>query len=305
MAIRLTPLKAGFAAEIVGIDAARASESDIAAVKSALLDHAVVVLRDQHLSEEEQAGFGARFGPLDTNPLAAKRYNKGMREDLLGVSNADKDFKPFEATDARRLLDMGNKFWHTDSSYKEVTAHLSMLYGIRVTEDGGQTQFADMKTAYDTLAPDMKRLVEGLVAEHSGVHARVQLGFNDWSEEQLANLGRTVGHDLVRTLPESGRRSLYLSSHAAQIAGLPTPVGRMLLHELTEHATTPDKVYSHTWRTNDLVIWDNRCTMHRMRRYKASAEARVLRRVTTLDPTFPARDPATVSVPDWLLNEAA
>jgi alpha-ketoglutarate-dependent 2,4-dichlorophenoxyacetate dioxygenase len=305
MAIRLTPLKAGFAAEIVGIDAARASESDIAAVKSALLDHAVVVLRDQHLSEEEQAGFGASFGPLDTNPLAAKRYNKGMREDLLGVSNADKDFKPFEASDARRLLDMGNKFWHTDSSYKEVTAHLSMLYGIRVTEDGGQTQFADMKTAYDTLSPDMKRLVEGLVAEHCGTHARVMLGFDDWGPEQLASLGRTVAHDLVRVLPESGRKSLYLSSHASHITGLPTPVGRMLLHELTEHATTPDKVYSHTWRTNDLVIWDNRCTMHRLRRYKASSEARVLRRVTTADPSFPARDPATVTVPDWVLDEAA
>ena len=304
MATRVTPLMPGFAAEIAGVDAARASDADVAAVKAAMVEYGVVVLPDQHVTEEEQVAWGARFGPLDSNPFAAS-YNRGMRDDLLGVANAGADGKPYEATDRRRLLDMGNKFWHTDSSYKEVTAHLSMLYGIRVSSEGGETQFADMRAAYDALSPDMRALVEGLVAEHDGVHARVMLGFDDWNADQRNNLGRKYAHDLVRTLPESGRKSLYLSAHASQIVGLPTPVGRMLLHELTELATTQGNVYSHKWRTNDLVIWDNRCTMHRLRRYKASAEARVLRRVTTLDPAFPARDPAAVTVPAWVLDRAA
>ena len=305
MTIKVTPLMPGFAARIAGVDAARASDADVGAVKAAMVEYGVVVLPDQRLTEEEQVAWGARFGPLDSNPLARNSYNKGMRDDLLGVANAGADGKPFEATDRRRLLDMGNKFWHTDSSFKAVTAHLSMLYGIRVATEGGETQFADMRAAYDALSPDMRDLVEGLVAEHSATHARVMLGFDDWNADQLADLGRVFAHDLVRTLPESGRRSLYLSSHAARISGLPTPVGRMLLHELTELATTQDNVYTHSWRTNDLVIWDNRCTMHRLRRYKASAEARILRRVTTLDPTFPARDPAAVTVPAWVLDRAA
>jgi alpha-ketoglutarate-dependent 2,4-dichlorophenoxyacetate dioxygenase len=305
MAIRITPLKAGFAARIEGIDAARADDADVAAVKAAFVEHSVIVLPDQHLSEEEQVAWGAKFGPLDVNKVASKRYNVGLRQDLLGVSNAGADFMPIPPTDPRRLLDMGNKFWHTDSSFKSVTAHLSMLYGIRVASDGGQTQFADLRAAYDGLTADWKAMIEGLVAAHSATHSRVMLGFDDWTPEQFEHRSRTYCHDIVRTLPESGRRSLYLSAHASHIVGLPIPVGRMLLHELTELATAPDNVYSHVWRQNDFVIWDNRCTMHRLRRYRAGAEARVLRRVTTLDPTFPERDPAMVTVPDWVADEAA
>jgi alpha-ketoglutarate-dependent 2,4-dichlorophenoxyacetate dioxygenase len=304
MAIRITPLKTGFAARIEGIDAARADDADVAAVKAAMVEHSVVVLPDQKMTEDEQVAWGAKFGPLDVN-ATSKRYSTGLRNELLGVSNADGEFAPIAASDPRRLLDMGNKFWHTDSSFKSVTAHLSMLYGIRVASGGGQTQFADMRAAYDGLSDHWKAMVEGLVAGHSATHARMQLGFDDWTPEQFASLSKSYFHDIVRTLPESGRKSLYLSSHASHIVGLPTPVGRMLLYELTELATAPDNVYSHVWRQNDFVIWDNRCTMHRLRRYNAAAEARVLRRVSTLDPTFLERDPARVTVPDWVADEAA
>ena len=244
------------------------------------------------------------LAPLNTNAMGRRTYNAGMRIDLLNVTNVGGDEELVEALDRRRLLDMGNKFWHTNSSFKEVTAHLSMLYGVQVAGQGGETQFADMRAGYDALSDDWKRLIEPLVAAHSPTHSRVMLGFNDFNPDDK-DMHVSFAHDLVRTLPETGRKSLYLSAHASHIVGLPLPVGRMLLHELTELATTQSNVYTHKWRTNDFVIWDNRCTMHRLRRYKASAEPRALRRVTTLDPTFPARDPESIVVPDWVLNEAA
>jgi alpha-ketoglutarate-dependent 2,4-dichlorophenoxyacetate dioxygenase len=225
--------------------------------------------------------------------------------DLLGVSNVGEGEELLAADDRRRPLDMGNKFWHTDSSFKDIPAHLSMLYGVRVATSGGETQFADLRAGYDTLSDDMKRLAHPLVALHSAVHSRRMMGFDEFTEGLRDELEKTVAHDVVRELPETGRRTLYLSSHASGIVGLPVPVGRVLLHELIEHATSPDNVFTHNWRENDLVIWDNRCTMHRLRRYKASTDARVLRRVTTQDPAFPARDPAKVIVPDWLAAEAA
>jgi alpha-ketoglutarate-dependent 2,4-dichlorophenoxyacetate dioxygenase len=305
MSLQITPLFPGFAAEIAGVDAARVSDAEVAAIRAAMTEYAVVVLPDQHMDEAEQVAFGARFGPLDINNLAGKQgYNAGLRDDLLNVSNVGDSEGPVGPEDRRRLLDLGNKFWHTDSSFKAVTAHLSMLYGMRVAEYGGETQFADMRAGYAALPDDWKTLVEGLVAAHSGFHSRVMLGFHDFSAEHH-EMQPTVAHDLVRVLPESGRKSLYLSAHASHIVGMPIPIGRMLLHELTELATGCGNVYSHKWRLNDFVIWDNRCTMHRLRRYRAGAEARVLRRVTTLDPTFPERDPATVVVDDWKINEAA
>jgi alpha-ketoglutarate-dependent 2,4-dichlorophenoxyacetate dioxygenase len=289
---------------MVGVQAAQASEEELAAIKAAQVEHPVVVLRDQSLSEDEQVAFGARFGPLDTNPLAGKSYNAGLREDLLNVANVDEGLTPAAPTDRRRLLDLGNKLWHTDSSFKPVPAHLSMLYGVRVAEQGGETEFADLRAAYDALSDDWRAMIAGLVAAHSPTHSRDMLGFDAWHPEHREKHG-TVAYDLVRVLPESGRTSLYLSAHASHVIGMPIPVGRMLLHELTELATAREHVYAHRWRTRDLVIWDNRCTMHRMRRYKASSEVRVLRRVTTLDTAFPARDPAGVSVPDQVVNDAA
>jgi alpha-ketoglutarate-dependent 2,4-dichlorophenoxyacetate dioxygenase len=304
MAVKITTLEPGFAARIEGLDAANPTDADIAAFKAAMVQHAVAVLPGQDLSPDAQVAFAERFGPLDSNPYAQRSYNTGLRQDLLSISNADGE-APADVMDRRRMLDLGNKLWHSDSSFKAVPAHYSMLYAIRLPAEGGDTQFADLRAGYDDLTPEMKRLIEGLVAEHSVMHSRRMLGFDDWFPEQREAMGGYVAHDLVRTLPESGRKTLYLSAHASHIVGLPVPIGRMLLHELTEAATTPDKVYSHRWTEGDLVIWDNRCTLHRLRRYRASDEVRELRRVTTLAPEFPARDPTTVTVAPWVIEQAA
>ena len=301
----LTSVKPGFAARLEGVDAAHATDTDVAAVRSALAEHGVLVLPGQTLSEEEQVAFASRFGPLDGYQYASDDYNAGSRPDLLWVSNVDEAGQRLEVMDRRRMLDIGNKLWHSDSSFKTIPGHLSMLYGIKVASEGGETQFADLRAGYDALSADMKILVEDLVAEHSILHARSMMGFDDWNEEFRAKYGAWVAHRIVRRLPETGRKTLYLSSHASHIVGLPIPIGRMLLHELVDISTTPDKVYSHQWRQNDLVIWDNRCTLHRVRRYRASAEARIMRRVTTQATDFPATDPATVEVPDWIVEQAA
>ena len=303
--VAVTRLKPGFAARIEGVDAARASAADVAAIKAALVEHPVVVHPRQQLSEDAQVEFGSQFGPLDTYDYASNDYNPGVRPDLLVVSNTHDADKPLDVMDRRRMLDLGNKLWHSDSSFRAVPAHLSMLYGVEVASQGGETQFADLRAGYDALGEDMKRLVEGLVAEHSIMHSRRMLGFDDWNAEFQAKYGGWAAHDVVRVLPDSGRKTLYLSAHASHIVGLPIPLGRMLLHELTELSTTPDKVYTHRWERNDLVIWDNRCTLHRLRRYRASAEPRKLRRVTTVATEFPARDPDTVRVADWVLEEVA
>lgn len=297
-------LKPAFAIEISGVDGADISAEDVASLKAIGATFPVMVLRDQHLTEEQQVAFGEQFGPLDTN-YGRSDYARGLRVDLLGVSNVGDGDGLLAADDRRRALDMGNKYWHTDSSFKDIPAHLSMLYGVRVTTSGGETQFADLRAGYETLPDDMKRLAQPLVALHSATHSRKMMGFDGFTEGLRDELEKTAAHEVVRELPETGRKTLYLSAHASQIVGLSVPVGRVLLHELIEHATSPEHVFTHHWRENDLVIWDNRCTMHRLRRYRATSEARVLRRVTTLDPAFPARDPAKVIVPDWLAAEAA
>jgi alpha-ketoglutarate-dependent 2,4-dichlorophenoxyacetate dioxygenase len=305
MALRIEEASPGFAARIEGFDVADYAEDDLAALREAMVTYAVVVLPNQQITGDQQVEFAARFGPLDSYPEASLSYNTGMRPDILSVSNERDGKTPLDRSDRRRLLDIGNKLWHSDSSFKKVPGHLSMLYGIQVTADGGETQFADLRAGYEAVPDDMKRAIEGLIALHSVMHSRIMLGFDDWDPELHRNFGAWAGHDIVRTLPESGRKTLYLSSHASHIAGMPLPVGRMLLHELTELATTQNNVYTHRWTRNDLVIWDNRCTMHRLRRYRASDELRVLRRVTTLDTEFPARDTAEVVAPDWVLDAVA
>lgn len=300
----LTALQPAFAVRIEGIDAAHASDPDVAFIRNALIDRCVLVLPRQDMDSDQQADFAARFGELDSYSKMSGDYARGMRTDLLQVSNLGEDGRPVAADDRRRLLDMGNRFWHTDASFKQVPAHLSMLYGIAVTGTGGETQFADMRAAWDSLDENRRELVEGLVAEHSSTTARRALGFEDFDSGNPAVTGR-VAHDLVRVLPETGRKTLYLSAHADHIVGMPLPAGRLLLAELTEHATQPGNVFTHTWSAGDLVMWDNRCTMHRSCRYRADREIRQLRRASTVAPEFAARDGDSIAVPPWKIEAAA
>ncbi len=290
----LTPIMPGFAAKLDGIPAASASDADIAQIRAALLDTPVLVLPDQHLSGDEQIAFGARFGPLETNEVAAQSYNPGLRKEFIEVSNVGDRDTDAEKLHRRRQMDLGNRFWHSDGSYKTIPCHLSMLYGIKVARRGGETQFADMRAGYDALPDDVRAEIETMVAYHRGSQARLMIGFDKWTDAERAFIDTGVAYDLVRTIPETGRRTLFLSAHASHIIGMPVPESRVLLHELTELATVPAHVYSHHWAERDLVIYDNRCTMHRLRRYDVTTEQRILRRVATLDIANASRDPADV-----------
>ncbi|RYG95581.1 MAG: TauD/TfdA family dioxygenase, partial [Alphaproteobacteria bacterium] len=253
----------------------------------------------QHLSGDDQIAFASRFGPPESYAKAPKFYKDGGPPRLLDISNVDGEMNILAADDKRRLIDLGNRLWHSDSSFNPVPAHLSMLYAIQLSSKGGETQFADLRAAHDALPDDWREEIEGLVAEHWAMHSRVSLmGVTGWTNEELDLLRPDAWHPLIRTLPDSGRKSLYLSAHASRIIGMPVPDGRILLHELTDFATQPERVYTHQWRANDLVIWDNRCTMHRLLRYDAAKEKRVLRRVTTVDSAYvPLERPLETPLP--------
>lgn len=178
---------------------------------------------------------------------------------------------------------LGNRLWHTDYTFKETPGKYSLLHACVVPSDGGETQFADLRAAYDALSDTMKVRLEGLVAEHSLLYSRGTIGFTDFSEEERAKLP-SASQVLVRVHPGSGRRTLYLASHAMRIDGMPVPEGRILLRDLMEHATLPQFVYTHRWRAGDVVMWDNRCTMHRAREYDAR-QVRELHRTTVMEET--------------------
>jgi alpha-ketoglutarate-dependent 2,4-dichlorophenoxyacetate dioxygenase len=194
------------------------------------------------------------------------------------VSNLGKDGKPLSLDSRQRMFNLGNMLWHSDSSFRAVPAKYSLLSARVVNPKGGDTEFADMRAAYDALDDDTKREIESLVCEHSLMYSRGSLGFGEFSEEEK-QMFKPVRQRLVRTHPVTGRKSLYLSSHAGAILGMPTPYARILLRDLTEHATQPKFVYAHKWKPFDLVMWDNRQTMHRGRRYD-EAQPRDVRRTT-------------------------
>lgn len=284
MPLAIRPLHPLFAAEISGVDLARdAGEETIAAIQRAIESYGVLVFHDQSLTNEQQIAFAGRFGPIEPSVTSFRKDNKHRlgQPGIVDVSNLDENGKPREGSDRLRLMFLGNQLWHTDSSFREIPGALSMLYAHVVPPSRGDTEFCDMRAAWDALDEDTKARVEGLNAEHSLMHSRALLGYNDFSAEERAALP-PVSHPIVRTLPWSGRRSLYLGSHAGEVIGWPLSDGKMLLRELMEHATQRQFVHVHRWRAGDFVIWDNRCTLHRGRPYDESYP-RDLRRVTTSD----------------------
>jgi alpha-ketoglutarate-dependent 2,4-dichlorophenoxyacetate dioxygenase len=197
---------------------------------------------------------------------------------MQDASNLDQHQRPLARDDRRRMFNLGNRLWHSDSSYRPVTARYSLLSGRIVVRDGGRTEFADMRAAYDALDDATKAEVESLVCEHSLMFSRATLGFSDLSDAEKA-MFEPVRHRLVRDHPVTGRRSLFLSAHAGTIIGWPVPEARAFLRDLIEHATRRCFVYTHAWRRNDLVIWDNHATMHRVTRFD-EVQVRDLRRTT-------------------------
>lgn len=276
-----------FVARFEGWDLRGMTAEDEAAMRDHLVRYSVIVIADQHISDDDQIAFAERFGPPESYAKAPSFYKAGGPPRLLDISNVDAEKNILDPADKRRLIDLGNRLWHSDSSFNPVPAHHSMLYAIEISSKGGETQFCDLRAAYDALPDDWKAEIDGLVAEHWAMHARVTLmGVTDWSPAELEMLKPDAWHPLVRTLPDSGRKTLFLSAHASRIIGMPVPEARILLHELTDFAAQPERIYTHHWRERDLVIWDNRCAMHRLKRYDVAREKRILRRATTVDVAY-------------------
>ena len=283
MKLAFSPLHPTFVAEVGPIDLRTAVDRDTLEQLRAGMDrYAILVFRDQAFAGMEQAEFAQRFdGQLHTKTgSAAIAKNRFGNEALTDISNVGESGELLPSNDRRRQYLLGNRLWHTDASFQDPPGRYSMLYSVVVPPVPSDTEFADMRSAYDTLTDDVKAKLEGLRAQHSIAYSRAMLGF-EFTEKESQTLKGAV-HPLIRTLPY-GRRSLYLASHASSIIDWPLPEARLLLRDLTEHATQPQFVYRHSWRVGDLVIWDNRATMHRGMPFDDTKYRRELRRVTTLD----------------------
>ena len=284
MNLNFRSLHPSFAAEVSTVKLGETHDPEVLAQIRAGMDrHAVLVFRDQTFTGAGQIQFAQRLdGEIHAKTgAAAITKNRFGNEALSDISNIDENGEIFQSNDRRRMYALGNRLWHTDASFQNPAGRYSMLFSIVVPPVEADTEFADMRAAYDALSDEMKTRLEGLRAHHSIAYSRHTLGFEFSDKEQEILKG--AEHPLVRTLPASGRKSLYLASHASTIIGWPVPEARLLLRELTEHATQPQFVYRHAWRVGDLVIWDNRATMHRGRPFDDKQYRRELRRVTTLD----------------------
>jgi alpha-ketoglutarate-dependent 2,4-dichlorophenoxyacetate dioxygenase len=281
MPVKIRQIGPCLAGEVDGIDMRKPlTAAEVAAIHAGMDEYAVLVFHDQHITAEQQLAFTESLGELEhaIGTSLRKAEDHRLPTVFADVSNLDKENKPYKYDDRRRLFAIGNRLWHSDSSFKTTPAKYSLLYCLSVVSKGGNTEFADMRAAYDTLDAERKALIEDLVCEHSQMFSRAQLGFTDFTDEERERF-KPVLQVLVRSHPSTGRKSLYLSSHAGSILGMPVPEARFLLRDLVEHATQRKFVYSHKWRVGDLVIWDNRRTMHRVRPYPAE-EARDMRRTT-------------------------
>jgi alpha-ketoglutarate-dependent 2,4-dichlorophenoxyacetate dioxygenase len=285
MAIELTPLHPTLGAEVHGVDLTRPVVSEVfAEIEAAFNRHGILVFPEQPVTDEQQLAFSRLFGPLEVNPNYAGAKMR-LRPDVADISNLDAEGRVLARDDRRNLFNIGNQLWHTDSSFKRVPAKCSLLstreLPSRGPMGGGETEFADLRAAWDALPGARKREFDGLIVEHSIFRSRSQIGFADFNDEIFKELP-PVPQALVRHHPASGRTSLYLASHASHIIGWPVEEGRALIEELIAFATQRQFVYQHRWTVGDLVMWDNRCTMHRGRPYD-DTQRRVLHRTTVSD----------------------
>jgi alpha-ketoglutarate-dependent 2,4-dichlorophenoxyacetate dioxygenase len=273
-----------FGAEVSGVDLCKAVDQDtFDEIETALDQYAVLVFRDQRLNDDQQFAFSRLFGPIETSIGTIRKDRKHrMRRELSDISNLDENNNIRPLSDRWRMMMLANQLWHTDSSFRRVSGKISLLSAREIPPSGGETEFADLRAAYDALDQTTKERIEGLVAEHSIFHSRSLVGYADFSNEERAALP-PVSQPMVRSHPGSGRRTLYLASHASHIIGWPVEQGRALLAELTACATQPRFVYQHHWRLGDLVVWDNRCTLHRARPYDDLNDRRDMRRTTVED----------------------
>jgi alpha-ketoglutarate-dependent 2,4-dichlorophenoxyacetate dioxygenase len=281
MSLSIRQIHPVFVGEVSGIDISRPlSPEEVAAIEDGMQRYAVLVFHDQKLTDEEQMAFTVNFGTLEDarGGNITKPEDRRLQVGMNDVSNLGKNGRPMERDSRQRLFNLGNMLWHSDSSFRAIPAKYSLLSARVVNPVGGNTEYADMRAAYEALDEATRVLIDDLVCEHSLMYSRGSLGMLDYSEEERA-MFRPVRQRLVRRHPATGRKSLYLSSHAGAIVGMPMPEARILLRDLTEHATQPKFVHVHRWRPWDFVMWDNQRTMHRVRRYDDD-QPRDMRRTT-------------------------
>jgi len=289
MALTFHKLHHHFAAEVSPVALRQVHDREtLEQIRAGMDEYAVLVFHGQFLEDDEHIAFAQRFdGLLHTKTgISALQKSRLGNEALADISNLDETGNILKSDDRRRMYGLGNRLWHTDASFQDPPGRYSMLSAKVIPPIGADTQFADMRAAYDALSVDLKAQLDGLRVHHSIAYSRQVLGFELSEKEQ--DILKGAVHPLIRVLPGLGRKSLYVASHASHIIDWPVPEGRLLLRELIEHATQPQFVYRHTWREGDLVIWDNRATMHRATPFADGKFRRELRRVTTLDVTPPA-----------------
>jgi alpha-ketoglutarate-dependent 2,4-dichlorophenoxyacetate dioxygenase len=282
MTLKIEPVAEGFTAVASGIDLGQGIDAGIAAEIEAAMDKfAVLVWRGQPLDDDQHMAFTKWFGPLDMGLLnVTKKPNRFRHEGFIDIANVDAK-GDIMARDAGSVTSsIANQFWHTDSSFMPTVAKYSLLSARVIPELGGDTEFADLRAAYDALPADLRTIVADLIGEHHALYSRTLLG-NRYTEDQFAGMP-PAQWPLVRTHPVTGRKNLFTPIHISQIVGMSVPESRMLVNELIEHATQPQFVYRHKWQPDDLVMWDNRCTLHRGRRFDLTAR-RELRRTTTME----------------------
>jgi alpha-ketoglutarate-dependent 2,4-dichlorophenoxyacetate dioxygenase len=297
MALETIPLHPLFGVEITGVDIRHLDDTTFAAIADAFEEHSVLLFRGQPVSDEEQIAFSRRFGPLETTIRTVATQAQTLPE-ISNLANVDAEDRLIPRGDTRNLFNAGNQMWHSDSSFKRVPAMASMLSAREVPPEGGETQFASMRVGYARLPDATKRFLEGKVAIHSFGYSRGLVGEGLLPPEHAAQVP-PVPQALVRANPVHGRKAFFVGSHACEIIGMPTGEARTLLRELLDLATSPEIVYTHRWRPGDLVMWDNRCVLHRGRPWDENRYRRVMHRTTVAGdgPTVP-------DVPDTLIAPA-
>ena len=287
-----------FVGEVSGVDLRKPMDTDtVDAIVKAIDEHGVLVFRDQDIDDAQQLAFSESLGGLAQTALTLHPdFKPRLDPRLTDISNLDEENRRVSEDSRRYLYALSNRLWHTDNAFRRTPAKYSLLSARVVPPEGGETEFADMRAAYDALPEKTKASLEGKIAIHSLIYSRQVLGFDDYSQEERDGLP-SVPHVMVRTHPGSGRKAIYIAAYAHEIVGMPTPEARILIHDLIEHATQRQFVYTHQWRAGDLVMWDNRCMMHRARYYDNSY-VRDLRRTTVVDdgPTVAEEDLPQVQV---------
>ena len=282
--MQITPIHPVFVARFEGVDLRHAlTAAEVADIDAAMNQHAILVFPAQFIDDDQQKAFARNFGKLElaTGNIQTSDQRR-LDMEMADISNLDQDNKLFARDDRRRMFNLGNNLWHSDSSFKATPAKYSGLSARAIPKAGGDTQFADMRAAYDDLPDDDRALIADMVTHHSLIYSRGLLGFGEFSEQEKLNFA-PVRQRLVRRNAVTGRKSIFLSSHIGEIEGMPRPEAMSLIRDLVEHATQAKYVYTHRWTLGDLVLWDNRQTMHRARRYNDTGEVRDMRRTTVED----------------------